>query len=209
MVLQGKFEEALAGLDEAQEVIRTKKFDKAFDKVEVLTAVATCTLAIADRADSATRNTALRHARRSSRDALRCARHMPLWLPQALRLYGTAEWLTGNTSAAQKHWSDSLAVAERYNFPIEGARTWLEMGDRLGQVALVERACEIFLQKGANVFLAIALHCQARLCARSSLDAMLARSRYAHAIRALEAVNAENELLQARDAYALLQAQTA
>ncbi len=205
LVLQGKANEGLAALDEALQVIRTEQFDKPFDKIEVLTAVATCTLAIAERADGTARPQALADARRSTRDALGCARHMPLWLPQALRLHGTAQWLAGNVSSAQAHWRESLRLAEQYDFPIEAARTRLEMGDRLSDAALVERARDVFLQKGACVFLAMALHCHARLGARSAPDAVSARERYVHAIGALEAVQATNDLVQARAAYAVLQ----
>ena len=207
LVLQGKFEQALAGLDEALEVITVEQFGRPFDKVEVLMAVATCRLAIAERADGASRSTALHDARRASHQALQCARQMPLWLPQALRLHGTSEWLAGNESAGQKYWRESVLLAEKYDFPIESARTWLEIGDRLGDVALIERACEVFLQQGANVFLAAALYCQARLCSRTSSDAASARSRYARAIGALEEVKADEHLVQARDAYARLQDQ--
>jgi tetratricopeptide (TPR) repeat protein len=204
LVLQGKFDEALAELGEAVKMIKAEQFDKPFDKVEVLTGLATCSLAIAQRADDASRAEALQHARRASRDALQCARQMPLWLPQALRLQGTSEWIAGNLSAARKYWNESTQLAENYGFVIERARTWLEMGDRLGDVTLVQRASEVFLRLGAHVFLATALHSQARLCGLSAADAASARSRYAHAIDALEEVKAEKDLMLAREAYARL-----
>ena len=162
---------------------------------------------MAERADAASRSTALRHARRDSLDALRCARRMPLLLPQALRLQGTSQWIAGKHSAAREYWGQSEQLAEKYGFVIECARTWLERGEKLGDAALVERAIEVFQRQGAQVFLATALHCQARLCVHSTGDGASARNRYARAIDALEAVKADHELVQARVAYAQLDGQ--
>ena len=204
LVLQGRLDEAQAELDEALQVMKVEQFDRPFDKVEVLAAVATCSLAITERTVGAVRRTALRRARRASLSALRCARRMPLLLPQALRLQGTAQWIAGNHSAGQKYWRESEQLADKYGFVIERAQTWLEMGDKIRDTALVERAIEMFERHGAKVYWAIALHCRARLCSNSSPDAALARSHYARAIEALEVVKADHDLIQARAAYASL-----
>ncbi len=163
LVLQGKLDEALSTLEPALVVIKEQQFGRPFDKIEVLTAAATFRLAVAEQAKGDAYAAALRDAQRACQDALICARRMPLWLPQALRLQGTAQWLAGDRSGAQGHWRESESLAQQYAFPIERARTWLERGDRLGDVSLIERSGAVFREAGAQVFLAMALHARAQL----------------------------------------------
>ncbi len=164
-------------------------------------------LALAERLEGSPRRMAMRDARRACRKALRCARKMPGWLPEALRLHGTSDWLSGNQAAAQKRWRESLAVAEKFAFPIERARTLLELGYRTGVIDLVEQASEVFRQSGAKVFLAFAFHCLAQLHSRSSTDTAGAILTYAKAIAALEEVKADYELAIACTQCARLQEQ--
>ena len=157
LVLQGKLDEAMAVLGEALHTSKVEQFGRPFDQVEVLAALATCHLAIAEQGNATPRGTALQDARRSCRKALLCARQMPGWLPEALRLQGTSDWLAGNPAAARKFWGESVAVARKFDFPVERARTLLEMGHRTGDTALIEQALEVFRRTGAETFSAIAL----------------------------------------------------
>jgi class 3 adenylate cyclase/tetratricopeptide (TPR) repeat protein len=206
-VLQGKLDDARAVLGEAFRIIKAEKLSLPFDQVEVLTALATVNLALVDRLEGAPPRTAVRDARRACHKALRCARLMPGWLPEALRLQGTSDWLSGNQAAAQKRWRESIAVAEKSAFPIERARTLLEIGHRTGDIDLIEQASEVFRQTGARVFLAFALHCLAQLHSRSSTDTAAAILNYATAIAALEEVKADYELALACRQCARLQEQ--
>jgi tetratricopeptide (TPR) repeat protein len=206
-VLQGKLDDARAVVGEALRIIKAEKLSLPFDQVEVLTALATVNLALVDRLEGAPPRTAVRDARRACHKALRCARLMPGWLPEALRLQGTSDWLSGNQAAAQKRWRESIAVAEKSAFPIERARTLLEIGHRTGDIDLIEQASEVFRQTGARVFLAFALHCLAQLHSRSSTDTAAAILNYAKAIAALEEVKADYELALACRQCARLQEQ--
>jgi class 3 adenylate cyclase/tetratricopeptide (TPR) repeat protein len=204
-VLQGDLDEASAVLAEVGRIMQVRNMCRAFDRVEFFTALASAKLASAERLEGDPQRAAMREARRASGQALRYARRMRGWLPEALRLHGTSEWLCGKRAAAHKRWRESIALAEAFAFPIERARTLLEVGHRTGDSALVEGAVDTFRQSGANVFLAFALHSLARLHSRSPSAAPSVMQSYANAIAALEAVNATHELSVARTEYARLQ----
>jgi class 3 adenylate cyclase/tetratricopeptide (TPR) repeat protein len=157
LLLQGKFDEAVTALREAQQVMVAEKLSKPFDKVELMAAVATCSLAVAERLEGPPRQQALQQAQRDCRSALHSARRQPGWLPQALRLHGSLDWLCNRPAAAQRCWAESLALAERFAFAIERAQTLLEMGQRAGDAAIIERATEVFRHTGATTYLALAL----------------------------------------------------
>jgi class 3 adenylate cyclase/tetratricopeptide (TPR) repeat protein len=157
LVLQGQLDEAQAALHKAQQVMQAERLSKPFDQVELLTAVATCSLAVAERLQGAARSPALRDAQRACRKALRSARSQPAWLAQALRLQGTVDWLCGRPAPAQRHWRESLARAETSAFPIEHAQTLMEMGRRTGDLDAVAQASDVFARTGAKTFHAVAV----------------------------------------------------
>jgi class 3 adenylate cyclase/tetratricopeptide (TPR) repeat protein len=197
LVLQGKLDDAVAAVGEALHIIKVEALRSDFDQVEALTALAMVNLALADRLEGSPRRAALREARSACRKALRSARRMPGWLPEALRLHGTSDWLSGNQVAAHKRWRESLTAAEKFAFPVERARTLLEIGYRTGDIELIEQATEVFRQVGAKVFLAFALHYLAQLRSPSSGDIAATIIDYAKAIAALEEVEADYELASA------------
>lgn len=77
-------------------------------------------------------------------------------LPSALRHRGTYAWLTGKHDAARRWWERSLTVASQLGARYETAMTWLEMGRRLGERELLERAAHVFGEVGAEFDLAAA-----------------------------------------------------
>jgi class 3 adenylate cyclase/tetratricopeptide (TPR) repeat protein len=192
--LQGKLDECRAALSDALHVLKAQHMNSAFDQVEYLTAVAILNVALADRMEDPTRRTAVREARRASYKAVRYARQVAGWLPEALRLQGTSAWLSGDREAARKRWCESIAVAEKYEFPVECARTLMEIGHRTGDIDLVERASQVFEQSGAKVFLALALHSLAQLRSRLSTDTGSTIISFGKAIAALQEVEVEYEL---------------
>ena len=193
-VLQGRLDESRAALSDALHVLKVEKMTAPFRHIEYLTAVTMLNLALADRLVSSPRRIAVREARRAARRTVRYACKEQGWLPEALRLQGTAAWLSGNQAAAQKHWQESIAVAEKFANPIERARTLAEIGHRSGNIDLIEQASQIFRQSGTKVFLAFALHSLAQLRSRSSTDIASTVLNYTKAIAALEEVGADYEL---------------
>jgi class 3 adenylate cyclase/tetratricopeptide (TPR) repeat protein len=197
LVYQGRLEEAVTVLEEALGVMKATHLSRPFDQVELLTGSATVKLAIVEQSEGVTRDKAVREARTACRKALRCARVQPYWLPQGLRLHGTACWLAGKQKAAHKHWKESLEAADHFGFPLEGARTLMEMGDRVGDIEAMEQAAAVFREYAANVFLAFALH---RLARARQLKPTLSDQvvpDYEKALSALEAVNAEHDFERA------------
>ena len=170
LVCQGRLDEAVVVLDEGFSVMKTAQMSRPFDKVELFTASATVKLAIVEQLEGAPRKAAMREARTACRKALRYARVQPFWLPQALRLFGTACWLDGKSAAARKHWNESVDAADKARFPLEYARTLMEIGNRIGDIDLLEQASTIFQEKGASVFLAFAQDGLARARQRQSAD---------------------------------------
>ena len=65
-------------------------------------------------------------------------------------LQGRYEWLRGKPAAAQKWWRRSLALAEEMGQRYALGMTHLEMGQRLGERAHLERAEAIFAEIGAE-----------------------------------------------------------
>jgi hypothetical protein len=63
-------------------------------------------------------------------------------------LQGTYEWLRNQPDAARKWWSASLAYAEEKGITTEEALTRLEMGRRLQDREMLERAAEMFEEMG-------------------------------------------------------------
>ncbi len=171
LVLQGRLAEAQSEVDEARAIIEREHLTLPFDQSEVLTAGATVAVALAEQAPAATRGAAIAEALAAARRAVSCTRRMPLWLPQALRLQGSAHWLAGDAAAAQRCWRESSARAERSGFPIEAGRTLLEIGQRLDDDDRIAQAIEIFRRTGAHTHRAQALHARARLLARNAHDA--------------------------------------
>jgi len=198
LVLQGKVDEAGALLDAALRNMKAEQLNRPFDQVELLTGSATAMLAIAERREGSGQRASIREARAACRKALKCAVVQPRWLPEARRLCGTAEWLAGKQAAARMHWQESLATAEKSAFPIEHARTLMEMGLRTGDIAPIEQASVVFRETGANIFLALALYALAQLRERQSTDRESVIRDFQSAVVALEEVNAEHALACAR-----------
>jgi len=205
LVCQGRLEEAVAVLDEASGVMKTAQLSRPFDQLELLTGSATVKLAIVEQSEGARRKVAMREARTACRKALRYARLHSFWLPQALRLCGTACWLDGKPAVARKHWQESVDAADKARFPLERARTLMETGNKTSEIDLLEQASSVFQENGANVFLAFALHCLAQVRQRQSADSDRVVLDYEKAVSALEAVNAEHDLTHASDQLVSLQ----
>ena len=190
---QGRLREAAAILQEAIGLIEARNLRGVWS-AEPLNAFAEFCLIEAGRLAGAPRRQALRAASRACAKALRCTRDAVTWLPETLRLHGTLAWLSGDTTSAHERWQKSLETAEKLRLTVERARTLLEMGDRLGDVALVDEATRVFEQTGAKVDLAFSLHARARMAAESGADVGSTLQRYDQAIAALDEVKAEYEL---------------
>jgi hypothetical protein len=71
-------------------------------------------------------------------------------MPEALRLQGTCEWLKGKSGPAQKGWDQSLKMAQAQGQRYDEGLTLLEMGRRLGNRSVLEKAVTILSETGAE-----------------------------------------------------------
>jgi tetratricopeptide (TPR) repeat protein len=187
---QGRLKEAAVVIRMAMDLIAATNLRGRWTSEPHHTIAEFC-LIEASRVPDTRRREAIRTASRACVKALQCA---PAWRPEALRLHGTLAWLSGDTTSARARWQQSLETAEKLRLPVERARTLLEMGDRLADVALVDEATRVFAQTGAKVYLGFSLHARARLARALSADGGSTLQRYDQAIAALDEVKAEYAL---------------
>ncbi len=187
---QGRLHEAAAMLQESIGLVEARN-QRGLWSAAPFNNLAELCLINADRLAGAPRRQAIRAANRACLKALRRTRDAVTWLPETLRLHGTLAWLSGDTKAAHARWQKSLTTAQNLGLTVERARTLLEMGDRLGDVVLVDEATRVFVQTGARVDQAFSLHARARMEAASGADASLTLQRYDQAIAVLDEVKAE------------------
>jgi class 3 adenylate cyclase/tetratricopeptide (TPR) repeat protein len=186
---QGRLNEAAASLGAGLALADGKKLRGKWTS-EPYSTLAEMRLVEVSRGSSPRRE-AIRAAGQACDRALRA---VPPWRPEAQRMHGTLAWLSGDHATARSRWRTSLETAENLGMPVERARTLLEMGDRMADVALVDEAARVFERTGARVYLAFSLHVRARLERESGADGGERVRRYDQAIVVLDEVKAEYEL---------------
>jgi class 3 adenylate cyclase len=179
LLQQGRIDEARTLVEQAEHVMREQRMKRPFDVVEAVAAAALFRVAELERAGTAVRPEAIAHARRACRTALRTAHNMPLWLPQAWRASGSLHWLLGEHADAERCWRQSLALAERWAFPVERGLTLLEQGRLSDNGALIVQAAQLFRQTGAKAHLESALQAAPAQAADAAIVSPPVRSRAA------------------------------
>jgi class 3 adenylate cyclase/tetratricopeptide (TPR) repeat protein len=96
------------------------------------------------RFDGLTMDEWLNKAGPACRQALKYAKGVRINLVESRRLQGTYEWLRNKPDTARKWWAESLTFAEEKGITIEEALTRLEMGRRLQDKKMLERAANMF-----------------------------------------------------------------
>jgi tetratricopeptide (TPR) repeat protein len=160
----------------------------------------------AEAAEGAERKAALKKSAGACRRAIGYAKGLRPGLPEALRLQGTHEWLSGRTAAARRWWSQSLDVAASIGNRYDTAATHLEVGGRLGDRATLERAEDILTHIGAKFDAGRASRLLGELALQQRQVAE-ARTRFERSIALLKEVRAENELALAYAGYGRLHKQ--
>ncbi len=93
----------------------------------------------------------LKKAYQACKKSLKQGKRFIPGLPEALRLQGTYQWFEGKPAIAQKFWQRSVETAERLGAKYEEGLTCLEIGKRMGDLSLLERAETIFSEIGAKL----------------------------------------------------------
>ncbi len=151
---QGHYARALSELETCLRVRAEQQVIEPNGLVTTLNDLAEAHLWLAER-DASQRDISLNKAKSACQAALRAAAKFRFQWPEAMRLQGTYEWLCRNPAAAQKRWAKSLAEAERMGLRYYEGLIHLEMGQRLGERAHLEKAEKIFAEIGAELDLAI------------------------------------------------------
>jgi tetratricopeptide (TPR) repeat protein len=107
-------------------------------------------IAAAEQTKGRDREESLEKANVAGKNALRSARLRRIILPEAIRLQGVYDWLTGRQASAQKCWQRSIALAEEMGMRYESGMTYLEMGQQLKDRAHLQKAEAIFAEIGAE-----------------------------------------------------------
>ncbi len=150
---RGQWQQAVTILEEAEEIAAQRSV--AGDSLgRFLNGLVEAYLLAAERDDESARETWLKRARGACRAALKHSKGYRPGRPEAMRLRGTCAWLKGNPTVAQKWWQRSLTLAAAMAHDYDAALTTLEMGARLGDAALLQRAEGRFAAIGAEWHLA-------------------------------------------------------
>jgi class 3 adenylate cyclase/tetratricopeptide (TPR) repeat protein len=158
---RGDLTAAIAVLEETTRLIDDRGV-KGYAITLARNALGEAYLVEAEQARGPARAGALKKAKRACRAAWKQGRCFRGGLPSAMRSQGTWAWLKGKHDSARRWWERSGTVAKELGARYETAMTWLEMGQRLDERELLERATQVFGEIGAEFDLATA---RARLAA--------------------------------------------
>jgi tetratricopeptide (TPR) repeat protein len=149
---QGKFSSALETLRATQ--ITYQKFNpRRRYRLPFVNSLAETYLFAAENPETAPehgRSGWLALARVACRDAMKVARACRMGLPEAMRLQGTFEWLSGRRRAAEHWWRRGLSFAMQNDIRYDEAMICLEMGCRLNERAYLEKAAALFEEMGSE-----------------------------------------------------------
>ena len=154
---QGNLQAALAELETSRRVSLEHHVREPSNNAKLRNGLADAYLLAAEQSDESERADWLNQAGRACTAALKQATAFRGGRPEAMRLQGRYEWLTGQPAAAKKWWQRSLAEAEAKSMRYELGMTHLEMGQRLDERAHLEKAEALFAEIGAELDLARAL----------------------------------------------------
>jgi tetratricopeptide (TPR) repeat protein len=145
---QGQLKSAFTVLEASQRVSLVHK--EPHHLATLRNSLAEAYLLATEQSDRPERADWLKKAQNACQAALKQSKAFRPAKSAAMRLQGTYEWLSGKPTAAQKWWHKSLAEAERIGLRYDEGMTHLEMGQRLGESAHLEKAESIFAEIGAG-----------------------------------------------------------
>jgi tetratricopeptide (TPR) repeat protein len=146
---QANWQAALVELEACQRVATEHHVIDPYGLVPTLNNLAEAYLFVVEHRDPSERATWMSKAKGACRAALNQSPKYRTKMPKAMRLQGTCEWLSGKPANARRWWQRSLAAAERLDLRYDEGMIHLEMGQRLGEPAHLEKAEAIFAEIGA------------------------------------------------------------
>jgi len=149
---QGRLTQALAALEVSRGYYAKNLGGDSYASLR--NGLAEAYLIATEQRDKTERADWLKKAGGACREALKQEKEFRPGLPEAMRLQGTYEWLRDKPAPAWKWWQRSLSLSEEMGQCYDVGMTHLEMGQRLGERAHLERAEAIFAEIGAQFDLA-------------------------------------------------------
>jgi len=146
---QGSLDQALSVLLKTESIIVRHNL-KGMVSVSLRNNLATLYLLFAEKNMGSKKAKWMGRARIACKKALKQGKVYRFGLPEAMRLKGTYEWLSGRSVTAKKWWQHSLSLGEELGMRPDLAITYLEMGSRLKDRAHLERAAAIFAEIGGE-----------------------------------------------------------
>jgi class 3 adenylate cyclase/tetratricopeptide (TPR) repeat protein len=151
---QGNWQAALSELETCQRVADEHQVIEPHSRMTMLNNLAAVYLHAFECSVASERAAWSNKAKRACQTAVKTSSVCKPKAPEAMRLQGTYEWLSGKPAAARKWWQRSLAEAERMGLRYEVGMIQIEMGMRLRERAQLVKAEEIFAEIGAELDLA-------------------------------------------------------
>ncbi len=188
---QGRWGEAVASLDEADQWIARKKVMGQATVYPHL-ARAWAQLARTELTDEAKRTASHHETKRACAVALRTGRSFRAAQAQALCILGSNEWLRGRKKAACENWRRSLRMGEQLGATYDIAITYREIGRHTGDTVALNTAIELFRKAGAAFDVARTLRYLGDATSRQ--DAKLAATSFRSALDGLTSMSARHEL---------------
>jgi tetratricopeptide (TPR) repeat protein len=188
---QGRWDKAVASLDDADQWIEKKKI-MGQGTVCPRLARAWALLVRAELSDGATRAAAHRETKRACAVAMRTGRNFPAAQTQALCVLGSLAWLSGHAHAAHENWRRSLQIGEQLAATYDIALTYREIGRLAGDTLALNTAAELFRKTGATFDVARTHRYLGELTLQR--DGQLAAEWFRCALGALTTMSAQHEL---------------
>jgi hypothetical protein len=147
---QGRYDKAFAIFDDCRRLSIEHNLMKSPVTTRYRNGLAEAYLLAAEDSDEDQRNRYLKNAQSACKEALKQGKAYVPGMPEAMMLRGRYEWLNGDHAAAKKWWQDSRVLADQKNLRFDLGRTLMEMGQRLGDIGLLEQAESIFVETNSE-----------------------------------------------------------
>jgi class 3 adenylate cyclase/tetratricopeptide (TPR) repeat protein len=131
-------------LSEALEILEeTRQYRETHDKISLVwvayeNPIAEVRLAAASAAQGTDRARLMKKAKHACRDAIRQAKKFRGLMPEAMRLLGHHQWLTGHSSRAQQTWRSAADLSEKTGQRYDHAAALIEIGRHTDDAPVIE-----------------------------------------------------------------------
>ncbi len=148
---QCKHKQALTILEKGEQVVKEQGL-KGPPVARLYNVLSEAYLIAAEKSEGREKTEMLNKTKHACQKALKQTKIYRGCLPHAYRVKGSYEWANGRPAAAKKWWQQSLLAAEELGARYDLGITYLEMGERTGDILLLKRAEGIFDKIGVKLY---------------------------------------------------------